>query len=165
MRIDVTAGVGSGPTALAAFDSALLDAGVANFNLILLSSTIPPGAEVVLRDGPVQPTGEWGDRLYVVMAQERVTTRNTEGWAGLGWVQEERTGRGQFVEHHGSNRAEVERDIADSLTSACSSRGLAFGQHHMRLAGVTCRESAVCALVVATFGSQGWNGLATEPWP
>jgi arginine decarboxylase len=156
MRIDVTAGVGSGPTELAAFDSALLDAGVANFNLIRLSSAIPSGAEVVVGDGPVQPAGEWGDRLYVVMAQELVSTPNTEGWAGLGWVQDERTGSGLFVEHHASDRAEVERDIADSLTSSCSSRGLAFGQHQTRLAGVTCRESAVCALVVATFGSEGW---------
>ena len=41
--IVLSTGLGVGPTALAAFDAALLDAGVANYNLICLSSVIPPG--------------------------------------------------------------------------------------------------------------------------
>jgi arginine decarboxylase len=44
LEIQVTTGTGEGPTPLAAFDAALLDAGVANYNLILLSSVIPAGA-------------------------------------------------------------------------------------------------------------------------
>ena len=42
MDIKVVCGVGSGKTALSAFDSALKDAGVYNYNLITLSSIIPP---------------------------------------------------------------------------------------------------------------------------
>jgi arginine decarboxylase len=157
MQIEIASGVGSGPTELAAFDAALIAAGVANFNLLVLSSVIPPATEIIESDAPLSPVGEWGDRLYVVMAQERVTTRNAEAWAGLGWVSDERTGRGLFVEHHGSSRAEVEGDIHDSLSTLCHNRGVEFGAHHMRLAGITCRDDAVCALVVATYGASGWS--------
>lgn len=157
MRIEIATGVGAGPTKLAAFDAALIAAGVANFNLLVLSSVIPPASEIVESDERLSPDGEWGDRLYVVMAQERVTTRNAEAWAGLGWVRDERTGRGLFVEHHGGSRAEVEGDIDDSLSTLCENRGVDFGRHRMRLAGITCRDDAVCALVVATYGTGDWR--------
>jgi hypothetical protein len=42
MIIRVTSGTGTGPTELAAFDAALLDAGVANYNLIPLSHSWIP---------------------------------------------------------------------------------------------------------------------------
>ena len=86
MRVQVASGLGSGPTKLAAFDAALMSAGVANFNLLVLSSVIPGGTEVAVRERPIEVDGAWGDRLYVVMAQECVTSRNAEAWAGLGWV-------------------------------------------------------------------------------
>jgi len=155
MRVVLTAGVGSGPTSLSAFDAALIDAGVANFNLLTLSSVIPPGTEVVVSESAAIPEGGWGDRLYVVMAEERVTTRNAEAWAGVGWVQDE-TGRGLFVEHHGSSKAEVERDINDSLRTLTANRGGGFGSHQMRLSGATCAGDAACALVVAAFKSEPW---------
>jgi arginine decarboxylase len=44
--IQVTTGTGEGPTPLAAFDAALLDAGVANYNLICLSSVIPEASVI-----------------------------------------------------------------------------------------------------------------------
>ena len=40
--ITIRTGSGQGHTKLSAFDHALLTAGVANFNLITLSSVIPP---------------------------------------------------------------------------------------------------------------------------
>lgn len=46
LAIQVRAATGRGPTSLAAFDDALSVAGVANFNLVRLSSIIPPGSDV-----------------------------------------------------------------------------------------------------------------------
>lgn len=46
LEIVVTSGTGEAPSELAAFDAALHQAGVANFNLIRLSSLIPPGSQV-----------------------------------------------------------------------------------------------------------------------
>ncbi len=45
MKIKVTYGIGEGATKLAAFDRALFDAGIANYNLIKLSSVIPENSE------------------------------------------------------------------------------------------------------------------------
>jgi len=42
MRIDIVWGESEGKTLLSAFDRALLNAGIHNFNLISLNSVIPP---------------------------------------------------------------------------------------------------------------------------
>ena len=95
MIIQITSGTGLGPTKLAAFDAALTASGTANYNLIRLSSIIPPNSQVEALTGPVSKSlGSWGDRLYVVMADMRVDTPNVEAWAGIGWVQDAKTGAG-----------------------------------------------------------------------
>src|SRR5580765_2894075 len=107
MDIQVTGGLGHGPTELSAFDNALTKAGLHNYNIITLSSVIPPNSHVYLNDGPVNPSGRWGDRLYVVMAQIRTSRRDEEVWAGIGWVTNEESGKGLFVEHEGHSRNQV----------------------------------------------------------
>ena len=62
LDITVRTGTGTARTLLAAFDSALLSAGVANFNLITLSSVIPPRSSVRVVDTTLP--GGHGDRLY-----------------------------------------------------------------------------------------------------
>src|SRR3990167_8246372 len=123
MKIAVASGIGTGPTKLAAFDAALNAAGVANYNLIRLSSIIPPKSKITVSRGPIktQP-GQWGDRLYVVMAEIRIDTPNAEAWAGIGWVQDKKTGKGMFVEHDGKNEATVKRDIRSSLEALAATR-------------------------------------------
>lgn len=158
LTITVTTGVGVGPTKLAAFDTALLDAGVANFNLIHLSSVIPARSRIVAAQGPQAPPGSWGDRLYVVLADERVESHHEEAWAGVGWVQESNTGRGLFVEHHGHSEGQVVADIAASLSTLSANRPqLAFGKAQHVVTGVTCTDQPVCSVAMAVFGH--------EPWP
>jgi arginine decarboxylase len=70
MKIQITTGVGEGPAPLAAFDTALLSAGVANYNLLCLSSVIPP-ASIIERATYITPADKYGHRLYIVMAQEQ----------------------------------------------------------------------------------------------
>ena len=50
MHIQIGSGVGLGPTKMAAFDAALHQAGVANYNLLRLSSVIPADSHVALYD-------------------------------------------------------------------------------------------------------------------
>ena len=142
----------------AAFDAALREAGVANFNLIHLSSVIPPDTAVVVNDGEIRPPeGTWGDRLYVVMADCRVETPNEEAWAGVGWAQDEFTGRGLFVEHFGHSRHRVEADIEASLLSIAAGRPeMRFGDVEALVRGTTCEEEPVCALVAAVYASSRW---------
>lgn len=158
MTIQISAGTGHGPTKLSAFDAALHDAGVANYNLIQLSSIVPPDSKVVVNKGPItDKPGQWGDRLYVVKADMRVDTPNAEAWAGIGWVQDKKTGRGLFVEHEGASEKAVRRDIRQSLETLMARRRVNFGPIHMKVAGITCTKEPVCALVVAVYQAQGWQ--------
>lgn len=156
MEILVTSGSGEGPNTLAAFDRALFDAGIANFNLLVLSSVIPPGAKVRQKQVHLNDD-DWGAKLYVVLAQKRETRVGEEAWAGIGWVQEESTGKGLFVEHEGSSRGEVETLISRSLDAMVSYRKGSFGPPQMALSGAACHESPVCALVAATYRVERWN--------
>lgn len=157
MSIHLVKGVGEASTPIAAFDAALQEAGIANFNLLVLSSVIPPGALVV--DSPFRGSCDamWGDRMFLVMAEQREVSRGVEAWAGLGWVQDEETGAGLFVEHHGASRALVEGGIEASLGSMVKSRPLCFGPPHISLAGATCDDRPVCALVAAVYETVGWT--------
>jgi arginine decarboxylase len=157
MIIQVSAGTGTGPTKLSAFDAALKAAGIANYNLIRLSSIIPTGSKVNQVKGTVvkQP-GNWGDRLYAVYAELRTDTPNVEVWAGIGWVQDE-NGCGLFVEHEGASEAQVRRDISQSLAALSKTRGMKFGPVQMKVVGITCVHAPVCALVIASYQAQGWD--------
>jgi arginine decarboxylase len=156
--IQLATGRGIGPTSLAAFDAALRDAGVADFNLVVLSSVIPPGSTVAQTDRIELPDAEWGGGLYVVLAQERAVTPHVEAWAGLGWRQDAKTGKGIFVEHHGASEARVKRDIADSLEAIVGARSGQFGESQMAVCGISCEREPVCSLVAAAYSSFPVNG-------
>jgi arginine decarboxylase len=157
--IEVVRSSGTGPTELAAFDAALIDAGIANFNLIRLSSVIPPDTEVVATNGrSTRATGEWGDRLYVVMAEICADRVGREAWAGIGWVQDDETGKGLFVEHEGHAEHEVREDIEQSLATLVSGRpGHSFGPVRSVVHGVRCEDRPACAMVTAVYESESWS--------
>jgi len=153
-EIRLSTGVGHGPTTLSAFDAALYEAGIGDANLIPLSSVIPPGADVIEKE---PEPGGWGDRLYVVLAEQRTETLGEEAWAGIGWVQEpDGARRGLFVEHHGSTEAEVRNQIQASLESMQAYRPQIFGMIQSVVRGAKCTGTPVCALVAATYVSQPW---------
>lgn len=163
LHIPVATGVGVGPTELAAFDSALVAAGVADRNLIRLSSVIPGGSVVEPVAGAVEAPGEWGDRLYVVLAETRTSQLHDRLAAGIGWVQEAGTGRGLFVEHEGHSVDEVETHIRDSLGALVRSRDVDFGPVSMQLTDTVCEGPAACALVVAVVEAEPWSGPRDVP--
>jgi|SRR5436853_824433 len=155
MKIIVASGTGEGPTAVAAFDAALLNAGVANYNLIPLSSIIPPGS-IVERATYRPPPDEYGHRLYVVMARHDELVIGREAWAGVGWAQERESGRGLFVEVHASDKDSVQTAITASLTAMMASRRRVYGPIQCEITGIQCRENPVCALVIAVYKSEAW---------
>lgn len=157
MNIQIRKATGVGSTELAAFDNALVNAGVANFNLIYLSSVIPPGTTIITSDEQPRPKGEWGDRLYVVIAQKRTSQRNQEAWSGVGWMQDPKTKQGLLVEHEGHNEGEVRADIENSLTGLAQNRNMSFGPIAMEVIGKKCIALPVCSLVLAIFESDSWK--------
>lgn len=163
MNITISSGVGTGPTTLAAFDGALYAAGIANYNLLILSSVIPPATTIIQNDESYSPAipGEWGDRLYVVMAEQRTDVVGQEVWAGIGWVQDKETGKGLFVEHEGQSEAAVKDSITASLKALMETRGIDFGAIQMRIQGAICEGEPVCAMVAAAYQTSDWNNNAT----
>jgi arginine decarboxylase len=156
VEIWITTGTGEGPNALVAFDLALYEAGIANFNLIQLSSVIPSGSTICQKQLHLNDH-DWGAKLYLVLAQHRAVEVGTQSWAAIGWVQEESTGKGLFVEHGGATRNEVERLVEESLSSMVSYRPGSFGPPQTVATGVMCRDLAVCAVVAAVFQVVPWN--------
>lgn len=159
LHITVRLATGTGPTSLAAFDDALRQAAVADRNLLRLSSIIPPGATVQRSEAPTSSScpGEWGDRLYVVMAEERVERRHEEAWAGIAWRQDPSTGAGLFVEHHGHSQHQVETDLLSTVNALAVGRpGIEWGDPEVALTGVVCEDQPVCALAVAVFKAEPW---------
>jgi arginine decarboxylase len=158
MQIYLAKAVGRGTTELAAFDAALVGAGVANFNLIRLSSVIPPNGEIVeVERCPFAQEGRWGDRLYAVYAEQRTNVPGEQVWAGVGWTQDRETGRGLFVEHEGPREQDVREQITASLTDLQAIRRLDLGPIHSCVIGAMCTGAPTCALVICGYG--------TEPWP
>jgi arginine decarboxylase len=159
MIILVAGAVGCGPTPLAAFDAALVAAGVADRNLIYLSSVLPPASSVHQVDRILHTPGEWGDRLYCVMAQAQAAVPGAQAWAGVGWVQDA-SGRGLLVEHHGGDEVSLRGLIRTSLDGLCRNRGVTFPSAGVEVVGAQCVDEPVCALVVAIFESAAWMSVS-----
>ena len=58
-----------------------------DYNIIPLSSVIPPGAEIVQTETASAPDHEFGHRLYVVKTEARLSEPGAVVAAGLGWYQ------------------------------------------------------------------------------
>lgn len=164
MNIHLATGIGSGPTKLSAFDAALNHSGIANYNIIRLSSVIPPGTTIIEHEeGPIPHKlmpGKWGDRLYVVMAEQREERPNAEAWAGIGWVMDKKTKKGLFVEHEGGSETAVRNDIKQSLDALMATRNVDFGPVKMKVVGRACKHLPVCAMVVAVYQASDWENNA-----
>lgn len=162
MEIIITTGRGYGKTTLSAFDAALKDAGVYNYNLVTLSSIIPTGAVVKTRFFDANPQ-EYGYRLYVVKAEMRSRESGKFIGAALGWVQQP-DGRGVFVEHEevGETREAVEsnltKEVKKSLSDLCRFRNFRATEDDMRMKMnvIKVTDSPACALIIAVYKSEPW---------
>jgi arginine decarboxylase len=153
--ITVRTATGSGRTLLAAFDAALLAAGVANFNLIALSSVIPPGSSI--REGVTDRlAGGHGDRLYCVMSVGYADHPGELVSAGLGWATDDTTG-GLFVEHSGGSEQSVTEQIQLSLEDMSQNRGGGYDTIRQAVISAHCVDKPVCALAIAAYQVSPWG--------
>jgi len=156
MKIQVTSGTGEGETGINAFDRALVGTGIADFNLVGLSSIIPEDSVVEACEPELEGV-DYGDRLYVVMSKNVVDEEGEEAWVGIGWAQERESGRGIFMEGCGSSQEGVEKYIRRALESACEYRQEDLEISGIEVSGRECRGKPVCAVVVAVYGAEGWE--------
>lgn len=138
-------------------------AGVADFNLVRLSSVIPPQSVVSEVDGPLPTSSGEGDLLYCVYADGYATVAGQQVWAGLAWSRKDPLkspsdqGGGLFVEHSGGSRRSVERDLGISLAELSRGRGGGYSETGRRIVSVTCVDRPVCAVVVASYCRVSWG--------
>lgn len=160
LLIKVSMGSGAGPTRLAAFDSALFAAGVANYNIIRLSSVVPPHAVVREVSGLDQIQGAVGDVAYCVYAAAYASTPGERIWAGLAWaVDHNQSDAGLFVEHTASSESAVRRDLHTTIAAMSLTRGLRYRVAGLTVSSAVCTDHPVCAVVIATYGTTGWSEL------
>ena len=73
-QIPVVKSTGTGGTTLSAFHEALVAVDLGHYNLLRLSSVIPPATAVDPTGKAQVPVGEWGDKMYCVYAAQFATT-------------------------------------------------------------------------------------------
>ncbi len=158
MDIHVTHGAGAGANSLAAFDRALFDAGIANYNLIKLSSVIPANSKIIVEKSEKYNDSEYGNKLYVVMAEKIVDVPGVEAVAGVGWIKHNNDrNSGLFVEFNGFSEDEVSNKIRVTLGSMNSYRPEEASEVQMVISKIKCVDEPVCALVTAVYKSEGWE--------
>jgi arginine decarboxylase len=163
MNIYVVGGKGCGKTSLSAFDDALKDAGVYNYNIVVLSSIIPTGAKIIIGKFKSKKE-EYGHKLFVVKSEIRSKEVGVYIGAAVGWFQLE-DGKGTFVEHTatGNSKAFVEKDLKElvekSLLDLCKRRGYKMNKKRMGIKTSVnkVKSSATCAIVVAVYQAEGWK--------
>lgn len=155
--IRLSSGTGTGPTRLAAFDAALRAAGLADYNLVPLSSVIPTGARVCVVDPRDQVSGGYGDLLYCVYATAAALQPGTEAWAGVAWaLRDDGSGSGLFVEHHAADEAALHTALGATLGAMIAGRPQAYTEAGRLTSRVTCTGDPGVAVVVASYRTVGW---------
>lgn len=119
MRIDVVWGCGEGNTPLGSFDRALSKAGLHNYNLVKISSIIPPNSKVK-KSGSLEKDWRVGELVGAVISRYTSTDSEKKIVSGLGWsVAEE---GGIFMEVKGREREECEERVLSSLEDSMKLR-------------------------------------------
>ncbi len=152
MKIEVLSAIAEGPTGLSAFDAALHSLNVDDFNLITLSSVIPSEATVQTASAYTGPI-EIGDRLYVVLAQERARP-GQQAWAGLAWACS--PDGGIFLEGHGSDQATLTDELEVGLHDMMGRRARQWTDVDRVIVGGTAGRSHLAAVVLAVYEGAAW---------
>ncbi|MFB6217122.1 MAG: pyruvoyl-dependent arginine decarboxylase [Candidatus Aenigmatarchaeota archaeon] len=156
MEIRITSGTGEAGTRKGAFDKALYETGLANYNLVELSSIIPEGARI-RRKNMETDEERYGDKAYVVLSKSVATEQGREAWASLGWHYHTEDQKGVFVEYDGETEDEVTRKIEDAVNTLHQERRNSEAELHMEKKGIECDGNPVCAIVAAVYDIERWD--------
>lgn len=115
MEIEIVWGTGEGGTALGAFDAALADAGIHNYNHVQLSSVIPADATLT-ETGTHDRRWPVGTIVASVLAATESTVPGETIAAGLGWCEADEGG--VFFEATGESVENVNVLVRRGIASA-----------------------------------------------
>lgn len=125
----LTKGVGSHKDHLASFELALRDAGIAAFNLVSVSSILPPGCKKITREKGLEMLNS-GEIVFLVLARNATNEPNRLLSASIGCaIPADNKRYGYLSEHHsfGETR-EKAGDYAEDLAASmlASTLGIQF---------------------------------------
>lgn len=150
--IHVAGGVGVGPTEMSAYDAALADANLHNYNLVTVSSVIPADGHLEIVD-EAPDLGPAGNRLTVVQG-EIVAGPDADSAAittGIGWASG--PGPGLFYEASGTDPESVDAEIRRGLDAGCELREWTITDRDLKLSTVEPVDgSYTAAVVLAAYG-------------
>lgn len=145
-KIFFTKGVGRHKEQLTSFELALRDAGIAPYNLVTVSSILPPNVEVISKNEGL-PHLKHGQILFVVMSRIAANEPNRLIAASVGAaIPADKTHYGYISEHHSYGQTEEKAgDYAEDLaaTMLASTLGIEFDsekewnerEKHFKLSG------------------------------
>ena len=153
--IRVLAGRGAGPTALAAYDAALASVNLHDYNLLGVSSVVPPDARVEPAE-TAPDLGPAGNRLTVVEARSTLAPgERGPACAAIGWATP-RAGAGVIYEGSGTDPGTTREEVREGLEAARdlrADRDWAGGEAGLELSTAEPHpERYVVAVALATFG-------------
>ncbi len=117
-RIFLTKGVGKHREKLTSFEAALRDAGIAPFNIVRVSSILPPGAKILPRSKGIQLLSA-GEIIYAVVAESSANEPHRLLAASIGVaIPSDRSQYGYLSEYHSFGETEVRAgDKAEDLAA------------------------------------------------
>lgn len=118
-RMFFTKGTGKHRQKLQSFEEALRNAGIAEFNLVRVSSIYPPRCRIVSRNKGLELLTA-GQVVYCVLAESRTDEPNRLACAGIGLaIPADRAHYGYISEHHGFGM--TQRTCADYVEDMAAS--------------------------------------------
>ncbi len=117
-RIFLTRGVGVSKENLTSFEGALRDAGIAEFNLVEVSSIFPPACKLISRKVGLKRLSP-GEILYCVLSRASTNESNRLVAASIGLaLPMDKTRHGYISEHHSFGQSdEAAGDYAEDLAA------------------------------------------------
>ncbi len=128
-KMFLTKGVGVDKNRLSSFELALRSAGIERFNLVYVSSILPPHCQVITREEGIPELLD-GQIVYCVMARNETNEPNRLISASIGLAMPKNKRQyGYLSEHHAFGQtAEIAGDFAEDLaaTMLASTLGIPF---------------------------------------
>jgi len=128
-EIFLTKGVGRHKEKLASFELALRDAGIAQFNLVTVSSILPPNCKIITREKGLEKMSA-GQIIHCVMARNETDENNRLVVSSIGCaIPADNNTYGYLSEHHAFGETESKAgDYAEDLAASmlASTLGVEF---------------------------------------
>ena len=150
--IHVAGGIGRAPTAMAAYDAALADANLHNYNLVAVSSVIPADAEIEVVDR-APDLGPAGNRLTVVEGRSVVGPDESAETAATAIAWATGPGPGLFYEASGTDPGAVEAEIRRGLEAGSELRDWELPDRDVVVSSVEpVSGNHTAAVILAAYG-------------